>query len=82
MQHIAPLRPMMIAWMRGAGRQWLTTDQSPKPGGDLALDDTAGPNVSQAVGFGITTALDHFGSVVDAMISYRLAHTKTAQGQT
>jgi hypothetical protein len=68
-QHIAPLHPKMIAWLQGAGQQWLTTDQSPKPGSDLALDDAPGPNASQVAGFGITTALDHFGSVVDAIMS-------------
>jgi hypothetical protein len=35
----------------------------------LALDDASGPKVSQIAAYGVATAIDHFGSVVDAIVS-------------
>jgi hypothetical protein len=55
--------------MLGAGHQWLTTDHTPVPGSDFSVDDVAPYKVSPIVCFGVMTAIDHLGSVVDAMMS-------------
>jgi hypothetical protein len=63
-------RRWVVKWMYGAGQQWLTTDHTPTAGSDLDLDDTASDQkVSPVVGYGIVSAIDHLGSVVDAMVS-------------
>jgi hypothetical protein len=59
----------MIDWMQNAGHQWVTTDHRPEAGSDLAFDDASRPRVSPYASFGVVTAIDHFGSVVDAMVS-------------
>ncbi|OBG92641.1 hypothetical protein A5697_06945 [Mycobacterium sp. E3251] len=62
----------MIAWMQSAGQQWMTTDHIPQAGSDLALDNaSARPAVSDVAAYGVATAIDHFGSVVDVVASDR-----------
>lgn len=62
-------RGLVARWMQGAGHRWLTTDHTPAAGSDLALDDTGPSKVGPIASFSITTAIDHLGSVVDAMLS-------------
>jgi hypothetical protein len=62
-------RGLVAKWMRDAGNQWLTTDHTPVPGSDFSVDDVVPYKVSPIVCFGVTTAIDHLGSVVDAMMS-------------
>lgn len=57
----------MVRWMREAGEPWLATDQRPAHGSDLAADDAARPTVSSIASYGVATAIDHLGSVVDAI---------------
>jgi hypothetical protein len=60
----------MIAWTQTTGQHWVTTDHIPQAQSDLALDDaSARPKVSQIAAHGVATAIDHFGSVVDVMLS-------------
>jgi hypothetical protein len=62
-------RGWVVKWMQGAGELWLTQDHLPAAGSDLAADDAAKPTVSDLASYGIASAIDHLGSVVDAMMS-------------
>lgn len=60
---------MIAKWMKDVGDPWIAEgqDHSPDAGSDLALDDTIAPKTTPVAHHGIVTALDHLGSVVDAM---------------
>jgi hypothetical protein len=62
-------RGWVVRWMLGAGEAWLRDYHLPAPGSDLAADDASKPTVSDVASYGIASAIDHLGSVVDAMIS-------------
>jgi hypothetical protein len=53
--------------MRETGEPWLATRQTPATGSDLATDDAVPPTVTAVVDYGVSTAIDHLGSVVDAI---------------
>jgi hypothetical protein len=57
--------------MRTVGDPWMRDDRHTRPGGgsDLAADDAEKPETSLRAHFGIIMALDHLGSVVDAMVN-------------
>lgn len=57
--------------MHGAGELRLTQTHMPAPGIDLAADDVDKPTVSDVASYGIASAIDHLGSVVDAMVSQK-----------
>lgn len=59
----------MVEWMRNVGDPWMKVDKAPAPGSELAEDDKTKPTVSSVASYGIVTALDHLGSVVDAMMN-------------
>ncbi|CAN7304351.1 hypothetical protein [Mycolicibacterium frederiksbergense] len=68
-------RGWIVKWMRGAGEAWLLDPHLPAAGSDLAADDATKPTVSDVVAYGIASAIDHLGSVVDAMMSdYPIRH--------
>jgi hypothetical protein len=62
-------RGWVAKWLKGAGEAWLQDPHLPAPGSDLAADDATKPTVSDLVAYQIASALDHLGSVVDAMLS-------------
>jgi hypothetical protein len=62
-------RGWVVKWMQGAGEVWLRDYHLPAPGSDLAADDASKPTASDVAAYGIASAIDHLGSVVDAMIS-------------
>ena len=55
--------------MQGAGHQWLTTDHIPAAGSDLDIDDAGDYKVSPVASFCVISAIDHLGSVCDALVS-------------
>ncbi|BCI78381.1 hypothetical protein MTY66_00060 [Mycolicibacterium sp. TY66] len=55
--------------MKQVGEPWLKNGRKPDDGSPLAGDDKTRPGVSDVAAFGIATALDHLGAVVDAMES-------------
>lgn len=65
-------RGAVVEWVRTVGDPWIQTEHPPAPGSPLAGDDKAEPKVSAIARFGIATAVDHLGLVVDAMESDRL----------
>ncbi|ORL11053.1 hypothetical protein A6I84_03495 [Prescottella equi] len=61
-------RKHCVNWMSTTGQKWLTAgDYTPKPGSDLAGDDTIRPEPSGQAVFAIAVGLDHFGSVTTAL---------------
>lgn len=60
-------RGHVVKWLRETGDPWLATPHSPAAGSDLAADDASPPTVSAIASYGIITAIDHLGSVVDAI---------------
>lgn len=63
----AERRGLVVLWMRETGDPWLATPQIPADGSDLAADDGTDPKVSPIARYGVATAIDHLGSVVDAI---------------
>lgn len=60
-------RGLVVRWLRDTGDPWLATEQTPAKGSDLAGDDATKPTVSSIASYGVATAIDHLGSVVDAI---------------
>ena len=61
-----------MQWVRDVGDPWTIkgkVDRRPRPGSDLAADDVIESETSKVAHHGIVMALDHLGSVVDAMVS-------------
>ena len=64
-------RSGIVEWFREVGDPWMLkgrVDRRPKPGSDLAADEAGGLKPSVAH-HGVVIALDHLGSVIDAMVS-------------
>lgn len=55
--------------MQNIGDPWTKTDKTPAPESELAEDDQTQPIVSSLASYGIVTAIDHLGSVIDAMMN-------------
>lgn len=62
-------RGRVVTWMRDVGDPWMKADKSPASGSELAEDDKTKPIVSSVASYGLVTAIDHLGSVVDAMMN-------------
>lgn len=60
-------RGAIVDWVRKVGDPWIQAEHPPAPGSSLAADDKVLPRVSELARFGIATAVDHLGMVVDAM---------------
>lgn len=61
----------VVQWVREVGDPWTIkgrADRRPRNGSDLASDDAGQSETSRVAHHGIIMALDHLGSVVDAMI--------------
>lgn len=60
----------IVEWMHTVGDPWMRDGQNtrPQPGSDLAADDAEKPETSPLAHRGIVMALDHLGSVVDAVV--------------
>lgn len=61
----------IVGWMQTFADPWMREEQHghPEPGSDLAVDDAHRPPSSALAHYGISMALDHLGSVVDAVVS-------------
>jgi hypothetical protein len=66
-------RRRVVDWMRREGDPWMRAGRShtPSPRSALAADDAATPHTSTVAVHAIMMALDHLGSVVDAVESGR-----------
>lgn len=62
-------RRRVVQWMQNVGDPWTRADSTPAAGSQLAEDDEAKPIVSPVASYSIVTAIDHLGSVVDAMVN-------------
>lgn len=62
-------RGWVAKWMQGAGEKWLSEFHLPAASSDLSSDDVSSPKVSEVASYGIAAAIDHLGSVVDALVS-------------
>jgi hypothetical protein len=62
-------RGAVAHWIRTVGDPWIKSEHPPVTGSALAGDDRVRPAVSELARFGIATAIDHLGLVVDAMDS-------------
>lgn len=60
-------RGAVVSWLRNVADPWIRTEHPPAAGSPLAGDDSLRPAVSELARFGIATAVDHLGLVVDAM---------------
>jgi hypothetical protein len=60
----------IVEWMQTVGDPWMrdVRNSRPEPGSDLAADDSEKPETSPLAHRGIVVALDHLGSVVDAVV--------------
>jgi hypothetical protein len=60
----------IVEWMQTVGDPWMRDEANtrPEPGSDLAADDAEKPETSPLAHRGIVMALDHLGSVVDAVV--------------
>lgn len=60
----------IVHWMQTVGDPWMRDERNtrPEPGSDLARDDAHKPESSPLSHYGIVMALDHLGSVVDAVV--------------
>jgi hypothetical protein len=65
----AQRRGEVAHWLRNVGDPWIQSEHPPGTGSALAGDDKFRPAVSELARFGIATAIDHLGLVVDAMDS-------------
>ncbi|WP_131812879.1 hypothetical protein [Mycolicibacterium peregrinum] len=68
----------IVEWMQSVGDPWLRDDRNiePQPGSDLAADDAENPATSPLAHYGIVMALDHLGSVIDAVVRDRPTRLK------
>ncbi|MCV7289406.1 hypothetical protein H7J87_29170 [Mycolicibacterium wolinskyi] len=61
----------VVSWYQEVGDPWTIkgrVDRSPRPRSDLAADADAGSEAGPVAHYCVITALDHLGSVVDAMV--------------
>ncbi len=63
----AQRRGAVVHWLRSVGDPWIKSEHPPAAGSALAGDDNFQPAVSELARFGISTAIDHLGMVVDLM---------------
>ncbi len=60
--------------MTDTGEPWLQTVTKPEPGSSLAGDEKKFPGMNEIIRSGLVMAIDHLGSVTDALTTRRIRH--------
>jgi hypothetical protein len=62
-------RGHVVKWIQDIGDPWMKSESTPAPGSDLADDRKTEPTIVPMTLYGLVTAIDHLGAVVDAMMN-------------